>query len=285
MSAQFNDREKSLLDNNKLEHYYPNSGLLEKYLIDESTTSNSKFTLALFNTENGKFVLPITSRQYGNRTVSELYHSEFFKTQYSKINRIMNITDLKDPSVSWRPILIDNSRVTLNLNCNDAESILYSKSDIKRYLKKYPLETCDIIDGSLITATVNRFNIENLGSTTNECVEYDIYQTRCDSTRRYFSLATPQGEHRSIVELQVEIRNYKLVVHYVNTYYIKDERSLKERTGLNSYYNVVLLASNIAKEIGYEDFTIDFGLIFRFRYKLQIPGSFLAGTTLAFIKG
>lgn len=285
MSAPFNDQEKLLLNNNKLPHFYPNSELLEKYLIDESKTGNSNFTIALFTTENGKFVLPITSRQYGERTVSELYHSEFFKTQYSGINRITHIQDLRDPSVLWKPILINNSRAILNIDSQSADKILNSKRDIKYHIKNHGLhESNSDIDGNLIKIAVDRFNIENLGNITNEYVEHDLWLSKNDSTRRYFSLSNKNNEQRSILELQIEISNSGLVIHYINAYYIKDLKSKIEKTGLNSYYSVVKLACKVAQELGFSKLTIDFGLIFRFPYKLKIPGSILGGSTMILVK-
>lgn len=283
MSSTFSTYEINLLNANRIPNY-PDSNSLEKYLLSEKNTNNSTFTIAKLTTTNGIFTLPITSRTYRGILIHELYHSEFFKSQYSLLGNILSVEDLRDPSVKWKPTYNINSRVVLPLSYNQAESLFNNSNQIKRYLKKYPLNICKSINGEMVSATMDRFNIENLGSTTSECLEYDTYITGRDLTRKYFSLASNTGIHKSIVELQILVKNNTLILYYINTYYIKDLQNKTERVGLNSYYTVVKLAATIAKELGHKNFIIDFGIIFKFHYKLQIPNSFLSGTTLTFTK-
>ena len=287
MLEKFNDYEKQLLDDakEKLGCFYPNSEQLEKYLISESLTGNSHSTLATFSLSNYSITLPITTRKYRNRVVSQLYHSEFFKTQYANIHTATSIIDLRNKANKWKPIMLDNSRALLTIQCGTSNKVLNSKRDIKYHIKNHELyDTSDEADTNLIRLTTNRFNIENLGSVVDDCVEYDIYVSKCDNSRKYFTLANKHGEHRAILELQIEVQNNSLVVHYINAYYIKDQKSKDEKTGLNSYYSVVKLADKIAQELGYSKVTIDFGVIFNFDYKLKIPGTILGGNTMIFIK-
>lgn len=284
MSLKFSDNEVALINNNKLPYYYPDGKLLEQYLLADAKTGNLDFTLALFTTENGKFVLPITTRTYSGRLVRQLYHSEFFKNQYSLITGISQIQDLRNKSAIWEPQYIMNSRVAIELDCSKVDSILSAKNTIKRYLKKYPLEISSVVDESLVTATIDRFNLENLGATTGEYIERDLYTTGKDTSRRYFSLSSKTGEHKSIVELQVNIESSTLTVYYINTYYLKTPENKTQRVGLNSYYTVLKLAAIVAQELGHTTVTVDFGITFRFDYKLKIPGTFLTGHTMTFIK-
>lgn len=284
MSYNFSDYEISLINSNRLPYYYPDGKSLEKYLLADAKTGNLDFTLALFTTDNGKFVLPITSRTYRGILVHQLYHSEFFKNQYSMITGISHIQDLRNKSIIWEPKYNMNSRVVLRLNCSNVDNILGAKSSIKRYLKKYPLEISNTADENLITATIDRFNIANLGATSSEYIERDMYLTGMDTSRRYFSLSNRSGEHKAIVELQVDTQNSVPTIYWVNSYYLKTQENKDQRVGLNSYYTVVRLAAIVAKELGYSNIDIDFGIIFKFHYKLKIPGSFLAGHTMTFIK-
>ena len=286
MLEKFNSYEKELLDETrKLIDVYPNADDLENYLLAEASSNNSFSTLVSIQTNEHSFVLPITSRKYHNRIISQLYHSEYFKTQYSQIHDIVSIKDLRQ-HVRWKPVLIPNSRSIITLNTsNNSDAILNSKYEIKRYRKKYrlfpthPLEE----DVHLIQSGVDRFNIINLGRKVSRSVELDFYKNRNDNTRRYYTLVNEYGERRCVLELQVQNHN-KLTVHYINSYYVKDVKSKIERTGLNSYYEILTLAMYIAKELCYNEVTIDFGVIFNFPYKLKIPGTHKTGNTLIFVK-
>ena len=121
MLEKFNDYEKQLLDDTKekLGCFYPNSKQLEKYLMSESLTGNSHSTLATFSLSNYNITLPITTRKYHNRIVSQLYHSEFFKTQYSKIIDIHKIVDMRSAHTQWKPIVIPNDILIKYLSTNE----------------------------------------------------------------------------------------------------------------------------------------------------------------------
>ena len=286
MLEKFNHYEKQLLDDTKekLGCFYPNSEQLEKYLMSESLTGNSHSTLATFSLSNYNITLPITTRKYHNRIVSQLYHSEFFKTQYSTIIDVHKIVDIRNTHTQWKPFLIPNSRAILTIKSGTSDKVLNFKRDIRYHIKNFGLyDTFDEGNPNLIRLTTNRFNIENLGTNVKNCIEYDVYISKCDNTRKYFTLNNKCGEQRAILELQIEIQANSLIIHYINSYYIKDKTSKSQKIGLNSYYSVVKLADRIAQELGYSKVTIDFGVIFNFDYKLKIPGTVLDGNTMIFI--
>lgn len=284
MSEKFSISEKLLLDSNIMPGFYPDSAKIEAYLLDEYTTGNSDFTIASVTTSKGIFTLPITTRQYRGIEVSELYKSEYFKAQYADIYDIYQIHDLRNPSTIWKPKYIHNSRAVLNMVCGGSDSILNSKRDIRYHIKNHGLHEIHDTSSTLVKNTIDRFNLHNLGSIPRLCIEQDLYTFRQDSTRSYYTFANKRGELRAVVELQIEIRNFALVIHFINVYYIKDAKAKFEKTGLNAYYSVVKLADRMAKELGYANVTIDFGVIFKFHYKLKIPGTVLSGTTIALIK-
>lgn len=288
MLEKFNQNEKKLMDEtvDKLSCFYPDSQSLERYLLDEATTGNSHTTLATFSTSTGEITLPITTRKYHDRIISQLYHSEFFKTQYSNIVDIQNINDLRG-KYKWKSFNIPNSRAILDVCVSkiDPENILHSKNNISRYIRKYDLiiET-NTYDCDFIRKTVDRFDTHNLKKTKKECIEADIFLNQKDDTRRYFTLKNQQGINRAILELQIQKNNDTIIIHHINTYYEKNDVSRNERTALVSYYKILQIAHTIAKEQGYEKLIIDFGVVFNFPYKLNIPGTVLGGNTLIFLK-
>jgi len=287
MLKEFNDYEKQLLDDTKekLGCFYPSSKQLEKYLMSESLTGNSHSTLATFSLSNYNITLPITTRKYHNRIVSQLYHSEFFKTQYSTIIDIHKIVDMRSAHTQWKPIVIPNSRAILTITSGTSDKVLNSKRDIRSDIKNRGLyDTFNEGNASLIKLTIDRFNIENLGIDVKNCIEYDVYISKCDNTRKYFTLTNKCGEQQAILELQIGIQANSLIIYYINSYYIKDKTSKSQKTGLSSYYSVVKLADRIAQELGYSKVTIDFGVIFNFNYKLKIPETVLGGNTMIFIQ-
>jgi hypothetical protein len=285
MLVKFNDEEKRQLDLTRKHIDYPDNDSLESFLLSESKTGNSFTTLVNVDTNLGNFTLPLTTRKYKDRIVSQLYHAEYFKTQYSSIGVIHNVTDLRKSTNLWRPRIINSSRAILTIptDSNFIDMLLNSKKSIKRYRKKYGLfpETTTTHDVDLISKTVDRFNTENLGSTICENLESYMFKTQIDRNRYYFTLFNDGGIRKCVLELQVE-KSQDIVVHYINTYYDKENGSRSERIALMSYYCIPEIAIDLAKKCGYSKVTIDFGVIFGYNYKLSIPETQLSGKTLIF---